>query len=465
MLSRIWSVLVGVCLASLSFSCATIAETLPGTGTSTTSMPGSLGTRDSVVTALRAEVQPLTGQEKDYNSLMTQIGDARVVMLGEATHGTHEFYHERMRITQRLIRDKGFSAVVIEGDWPDAYRVNQYVRGLGRDSSAEQALSSFTRFPRWMWGNTVVRDLVQWMRQHNTALPPTASRVGFYGMDVYSLPSSSDAVVQQLQGLDAVAAGRARERYRGLVQFRNNPEQLGLSALTDPNQPQARLAREQFEDLQRSYDAAQNRKDEWFSALQNARVVQNAQEYYRVSYSGSESSWNVRDRHMADTLDALLTHLSTPGKPAKIVVWAHNSHVGDARQTTMGESGEWTVGQLMRQRRPKETFLLGFTTYSGTVMAAREWDEPGQVRQVRPALPGSFAALFHETGVKKFLLPLQGESELVLSMGEPRLERAIGVVYLPETERQSHYFQARMSKQFDAVIHIDNSSAIKPLRP
>jgi erythromycin esterase-like protein len=284
-------------------------------------------------------------------------------------------------------------------------------------------------------------------------------------MDVYSMPGSADAVVQQLQALDAPAAVRARERYREFERFRTTPELYGLSAMTNSAESLERPAREQLEELQRSYKAQQTRREEWFSALQNARVVKNAEEYYRVSYRGSESSWNLRDRHMADTLDALLAHLSTPTKPAKVVVWAHNSHVGDARHTTMGESGEWTVGQLMRQRRPNETFLLGFTTYSGTVMAATEWDQPGQVRRVLPALPGSFAALFHDTGVKSFLLPLRGESDLVLSMGEPRLERAIGVVYLPETERQSHYFQARMSKQFDAVIHIDTTTAIKPFRP
>jgi erythromycin esterase-like protein len=396
---------------------------------------------------------------------MEHIGDSRVVMLGEATHGTHEFYRERMRITQRLIKEKGFAAVVIEGDWPDALRVNQYVRSQSPNESAEKALSSFTRFPLWMWGNTDVRDLVEWMRQHNEAIPPQETRVGFYGMDVYSLASSSDAVVDQLQSLDPAAAARARDRYRRFEAFREKPERYGLSALIDAGVSQEKAAQEQFQELEHSYNTQTSRKDEWFSALQNARVVKSAEEYYRVSLSGGESSWNSRDRHMADTLDALLAHLGTDSKPAKLVVWAHNSHVGDARQTAMGASGEWNVGQLMRQRRPQETFLLGFTTYTGTTMAATGWDEPGKVRQVRPALPGSFAALFHATGVKNFLLPLSGEGDLVLSMGEPRLERAIGVVYVPQTERQSHYFEARMSKQFDAVIHIDESSAVMPLRP
>ena len=453
-----WSGLFCIGLAFVAPSCATIAQT-------TSPSTPSIATRNGVVVALRQAALPIRGQEDDYNALLTQIGDARVVMLGEATHGTHEFYRERMRITQRLIRDKGFSAVVVEGDWPDAYRVNQFVRGTGRDTSAEQALSGFTRFPRWMWTNTVVRDLAQWMRNHNAALPAGTARVGFYGMDLYSLPGSSDAVVQGLQVLDAPSATRARERYRGFQRFRTTPELYGVAALSNAAGSQERAAREQFDELQRAYNAQQNRKEEWFSTLQNARVVKNAEAYYRISYRGGESSWNLRDSHMADTLNALLAHLNTPSRPAKIVVWAHNSHVGDARQTTMGESGELTVGQLMRQRHPNQTFLLGFTTYTGTALAANEWGQPGQVQRVRPALPGSFAALFHETGVKNFLLPLRGSGDLVLSMGEPRLERAIGVVYLPQTERESHYFQARMSKQFDAVIHIDVSTAVQPLRP
>ncbi|MBW3635156.1 MAG: erythromycin esterase family protein [Armatimonadetes bacterium] len=455
----IWKALGVAVLASVPFSCATIAQN------TSLSTPASSTDTKGVFTALRAAVQPLSGKDDDYNALMTQIGNARVVMLGESTHGTQEFYRERMRITQRLIREKGFSAVVIEGDWPDAYRVNQYVRGQGRDASAEGVLSSFTRFPRWMWRNTVVRDLTEWMRRHNASLPPGTTRAGFYGMDLYSLPRSSDAVVQHLQALDAPAATRARTRYGGFAAFRTQPERYGVAALTDASASQERAAREQFEELQRAYNAAQSRKDEWFSALQNARVVKNAEEYYRVSYRGGESSWNLRDRHMADTLDALLAHLGTPSKPAKVVVWAHNSHVGDARYTSMGESGELNVGQLMRQRHPSSTFLLGFTTYSGTAMAATEWDAPGQVQRVRPALPGSFGALFHDTGVKNFLLPLRGKNELVLSKSEPRLERAIGVVYLPQTERQSHYFEARMSKQFDAVIHLDLTNAVTPLRP
>lgn len=467
-----------------------------------------LAVRSEVVTGLRAAAIPLRGQPKDYDALMALVREARLVLLGEATHGTHEFYRERIRITQRLIQEKGFTVIVIEGDWPDAYRVNQYVQGLGRDASAEQALANFTRFPHWMWRNTDVRDLVQWLRQYNSALPiatfsatprGTTPRVEFHGMDVYSLPRSLELVVQHLEQVDPQAARRARERYRCFDRFRNDPDAYGLAALRQPSGSCAAVAAEEFQELQRLYQKAQQqgtpqsmpegtpqsagganaqvkRTHELFAALQNARIVKNAEQYYRVMYEGTTSSWNLRDQHMAETLDALATHLRAqlevrpgappraPTVPVKMVVWAHNSHVGDVRSTTMGESGEWTLGQLMRQRAKDQVVLVGFTTYQGTVMAATAWGQEGKVERVRPALPGSFASLFHETGIGSFLLPLQGESQLALAMGEPRLERAIGVIYLPQTERESHYFQARMSKQFDAVIHLDTTTAVKPLR-
>ena len=443
-----------------------------------------LKSRSEVVTGLRATAIPLKNKANDYDVLMTLVGDARLVLLGEATHGTHEFYQERARITQRLIQEKGFTAIVVEGDWPDAYRVNQYVQGQGGDASAEQALSNFVRFPRWMWRNAEVRDLVQWLRQHNLALPATRQRVAFHGMDVYSLPRSLESVVQHLEKVDPQIARRARERYRCFERFGNDPEAYGLATLRQSSGSCAGAATEQLQELQQLYQQARQprtglsnggvdgtspaqpkRADELFAALQNARIIKNAEQYYRVMYEGTTSSWNLRDQHMADTVEALATHLGAPNRPAKIVVWAHNSHVGDARSTAMGESGEWTLGQLMRQRIKDQAVLVGFTTYQGEVMAASAWGEAGKVERVRPALPGSFAALFHETGIGNFLLPLRGESQLVLAMGEPRLERAIGVVYLPQTERESHYFQARMSRQFDAVIHLDTTSAVKPLQP
>lgn len=471
----LWIALGTLAGASISPGGLATAQTSGTTG----STPA--GNRDGIVQGLRKAALPLKGSERDYDELLQMVGDARFVLLGEATHGTEEFYRERARITRRLVAEKGFTAVAIEGDWPDAFRVNRYVRGMDKTAGqAEQALSGFTRFPRWMWRNTQVRDLVEWMRVHN-ANRPAASQVGFYGLDLYSLPSSADAVVQHLQSSHAPLAQQARERYRCFAAYRNEPERYGVAALSAAESSCTTGAVQQLQDLQQLHQSNREKKaspqitannaaqstlssEELFSALQNARVVKNAEEYYRIMYTGAASSWNLRDAHMTETLQALSSHLEANGRPGKVVVWAHNSHVGDARMTTMGESGEWTLGQLMRQRHLNETFLLGFTSYTGTVMAASEWGAEGHVQRVRPALPGSFAALFHATGVGNFFLPLRGEGELVLAMGEPRLERAIGVIYLPQTERQSHYFQARMSKQFDAVIHLDTTSALQPLR-
>jgi erythromycin esterase-like protein len=415
---------------------------------------------------VREAALPLTGDDSDYDPLMALIGENRFVLLGEATHGTHEFYRERARITQRLIREKGFGAIAIEGDWADADRVNRYVRGMGEDTSAEQALSGFSRFPEWTWRNTDVRDLVEWLRNHNQPLP-AAARVGFYGLDLYGLTSSVDAVVVSLGRVDAAAARRARERYRCLNRYRGDPQSYGREAATRPSLSCERQAREQLQELELRIDADREDtgikpREELFSALQNARVVSNAERYYRTLYHGGLSSWNLRDEHMADTLDELAAHLDARGKPAKVVVWAHNTHLGDARVTQMNEAGELNVGQLLRQRHDGEAVLVGFTTYTGTVAAASVWGERGQVKHLRPALPGSYSALFHETGVGNFLLPLRGDGPHVQALAEPRLERTVGVLYLPQAERR-HYFNARLSQQFDAVVHLDETRAVEPL--
>jgi erythromycin esterase-like protein len=443
-----------------------------------TSVPAAAPDPATVRTVLRAAARPLSGVDRDFDPLLTLIGDARFVLIGEATHGTHEFYRDRAKITQRLIAEKGFTAVAIEGDWPDAERVNRYVRGVeGADAGPEQALSDFTRrFPRWMWANTDVRDFVRRLREHNQALPAAAPRAGFYGLDVYSLGPSANAVVRTLETVDGEAARRARRRYAVFAPFHSEPERYGLAVLTGRASGAERDAREQFEEAERLYRQAMGtgpganparNADALFSVLQNARVVRNAEEYYRTMYRGGVSGWNLRDKHMADSMDALAEHLTRRnGRPAKIVVWAHNSHVGDARWTQTGDPDEWNIGQLTRERHPKETVLVGFTTYSGTVFAAREWGETGQERRVLPALPGSFAAVFHEAGISggDFLLLLRGNRALAGALPEPRLERAIGVVYLPETERQSHYFLAHLTRQFDAVIHRDVTRAITPLK-
>ncbi len=404
----------------------------------------------------------------DYDPLMELIGDARFVLIGEASHGTHEFYEHRAEITKRLIQEKGFAAVAVEADWPDAYRVNRYVRGVNEDPTPAEALGGLQRFPTWMWCNTVVLNFIGWLRQYNDALSDNAAKVGFYGLDLYSLYSSMAEVVNYLEKVDPEAAKRARSRYSCLEHFEEDTHAYGYAASFGLSEPCEKQVVNQLLELQRRTGEYANRdgqvaEDEFFHAEQNARLVKNAEEYYRSMFRGRVSSWNIRDRHMAETLDRLVTHLERQERPTKVVVWAHNSHLGDARATDMGEAGELNVGQLVRDRYPQDTVLVGFTTYTGTVTAASNWGEPPQLKSVRPALSGSYEDLFHQTGLPHFLLNLRQENPAVASLREARLERAIGVIYRPETERASHYFYAHLSDQFDAVIHIDDTRAVQPL--
>ncbi len=404
----------------------------------------------------------------DYDPLMELIGDARFVLIGEASHGTHEFYEHRAEITKRLIQEKGFAAVAVEADWPDAYRVNRYVRGVNEDPTPAEALGGLQRFPTWMWCNTVVLNFIGWLRQYNDALSDNAAKVGFYGLDLYSLYSSMAEVVNYLEKVDPEAAKRARSRYSCLEHFEEDTHAYGYAASFGLSEPCEKQVVNQLLELQRRTGEYANRdgqvaEDEFFHAEQNARLVKNAEEYYRSMFRGRVSSWNIRDRHMAETLDRLVTHLERQERPTKVVVWAHNSHLGDARATDMGEAGELNVGQLVRDRYGQDAVLVGFTTYTGTVTAASNWGEPPQLKSVRPALSGSYEDLFHQTGLPHFLLNLRQENPAVASLREARLERAIGVIYRPETERASHYFYAHLSDQFDAVIHIDDTHAVQPL--
>ncbi|HEV2148991.1 MAG TPA: erythromycin esterase family protein [Longimicrobiaceae bacterium] len=419
---------------------------------------------------LRGAAVPLTGHLGDYDELLELVGDARVVLLGEATHGTHEFYHERARITRRLVAEKGFTVVAVEADWPDAYRVNRFVRGTGDDSSANEALGGFRRFPTWMWRNTDVLTLVDWLREYNASLPAGAQRVGFYGLDLYSLFSSIEAVIGYLERVDPEAAGRARRRYACFEHFGEDSQAYGYAAELGITPGCEDEAVQQLVELQRragELARADGRipEDEHFFAEQNARLVRNAEEYYRSMFRRRVSSWNLRDRHMAETLEALVRHFDARGGPTKVVVWEHNSHIGDARATEMGEEGELNVGQLARERWGRDAVLVGFTTHHGTVTAASDWDQPGERKRVRPALAGSYEALFHLLEIPAFLLPVRGRAEVAEALGEMRLERAIGVVYLPGSERVSHYFHARLAEQFDAVVHVDETRAVEPLEP
>jgi erythromycin esterase-like protein len=407
----------------------------------------------------------------DLDGLVAQIGTSRLVLMGESTHGTHEFYRVRAELTQRLIADKGFDAVVVEADWPAALRASRYAQGGDSDSSAESALRGFERFPRWMWRNTEVLDFIEWLRERNTGAPEPSAQVGFYGLDLYSLRESAAAVLKYLAQADPEAALRARARYACFDDLADDPQAYGhavhFGLRDDCRDEVLQQLRELLETSTRHlHDDGTARTDELFYAQQNALVVRNAERYYRTMFDGRTDSWNLRDRHMADTLAALDRHLSEQrGRPARLVVWAHNSHVGDARATDSVRRGQWTLGQLVREESDEhESFLLGFTTHTGTVTAASDWDAPHELKAVLASRDDSIERVLHDAGLDRFVLPLrQASRELREALAQPRLERAIGVIYRPDTERWSHYFEARLSHQFDAVVHLDTTRALQPL--
>ena len=411
---------------------------------------------------------PLTDSDDAYSSLLDKIGDARFVMIGEASHGTHEFYQRRIEITKQLILKKGFMAIAIEGDWPDAHRVHRYLQGNGNSSNAESALADFKRFPTWMWRNETILPFLKWLRLHNDALPALSPKIGFYGLDLYSMNSSMQAVINYLLKVDKDAAEQAKNRYACFDHLNVDPQMYGYLTSTNVKKSCVDEVIEQLRELQhRAFKYIHNdgiaAEDDYFFAAQNARLVKNAETYYRSMFEGHISSWNIRDRHMVETHNILADHLEHRFNiPAKIIIWAHNSHVGDARATEMGERGEVNIGQLMREQHT-DTFSIGFSTYDGSVTAASNWDEPASCKTVAPGLLGSYEALFHQVPHQNFILNLIGNEELDHVLKIPRLQRAIGVIYRPETERLSHYFFTHLPYQFDSLIHIDKTSAVKPL--
>jgi erythromycin esterase-like protein/adenine/guanine phosphoribosyltransferase-like PRPP-binding protein len=418
------------------------------------------------VRVVQSHAITLTEGAHDYDTVLQGIGDARIVMIGEATHGTHEFYRERALITRRLIEEKGFDGVVVEADWPDAYRINRYVRGESDDEEAADAVGDFSRFPMWMWRNADVVDFTGWLRAWNET-QPADRRAGFYGMDLYSLRTSIEAVLKYLDKVDPAAAARARRRYGCFDQFGDEMQEYGYEAAFGLSPTCEREVLAELVELQRQraeYASRDGRvaHDDFFFAAQNARLVRDAEEYYRAMFKGRVESWNLRDSHMAESVEELLAHLDRSGRPARLVLWAHNSHLGDARATDMGHQGEHNVGQLLRERFGTAAVNIGFTTHHGTVTAASEWDGPPERKQVRASLAGSYERLFHEAGIPRFLLSLR-DPALGPALAGPHLERAIGVLYIPRTERQSHYFYARLADQFDYVIHIDETHALEPL--
>jgi erythromycin esterase-like protein len=434
-------------------------------------------TETALTDAIRHAARPLAGDASDHDALLDLVGDRRLVLLGEGSHGTHEFYAARVEITRRLIEERGFDAVAVEGDWPDSDRVNRWVRGRGGDGDASAALGGFRRFPQWMWRNHDVVALADALRAHNASVG-RARAVGFYGLDLYSLHASIDEVLRYLDEVDPEAARRARYRYGCFEHFGEDPQEYGHAASFDLSRSCEDEVVQQLVELRRSGpvlraeetgDARdeEDAADDFFSAEQNARLVLDAERYYRSMFRGRASSWNLRDTHMADTLDALVAHLRGRGRAGKVVVWAHNSHLGDARATEMGAGGEINLGQLARERHADDAVLVGFTTHAGTVTAAHDWGDPAQTMRVNPSLPGSIERALHDAAPSRAAVPLRGSepADALRALLEQRalLERAIGVIYRPRTERQSHYFHARVGRQFDLLYHFDESRAVEPL--
>jgi erythromycin esterase-like protein len=416
----------------------------------------------ATVSAVRQAARPVTGSGTDYADIVAAAAASRRILLGESTHGSHEYYRERARLTERLVREQGVNAIAVEGDWSATQRVNLYVRGLGTDSSAAQALRGYTNFPIWTWRNDDFRDFVERLRALNLERP-ASRRVGLYGMDVYDLFEAADAVQTYLKRNAPQAAARAAAHYRCFARHGRDRWAYGV-ATRDPRRScraQAQAVLAEVRRLPRPAGPAE--AETWFGAVRAAASVAAAEEYFRTAAVGS-LAWNVRDRHMAENVEEIAAHAETlGGRPAKVVLWAHNSHLGDARATFAANRGEINLGQLMRQRHGEAAFLIGFLSHSGTVFAAPEWDSSGRRNPMWPALPGSWSALFHATGLPAFSLLMRGNPALSRALAGPMKQRAIGAVYLPQDERRAHYFDARLAEQFDAIVYLDRTQAVSPL--
>ena len=394
----------------------------------------------------------------DLDPLLERIGDARVVLIGEATHGTSEFYKLRSRISRELISKKGFRFVAIEGDWPDAARIDHFVRHFDYPPSEWTA---FARFPTWMWRNEEVREFVDWLRLHNTALAPD-NRVAFHGLDLYSLYSSIRSILRYLDDVDPEAAELARQRYACLTPWQPDAASYGKAALRGLYPScEDDVVRMLIELSQKHREYAEHDGERFLDVVQNARLVANAERYYRTMFYGSRESWNLRDRYMFDTLKTLRQHHAPDNKA---IVWAHNSHVGDAAATEMSTRGEFNIGHLCRKEFRDAAYSIGFGTHSGTVAAASDWDGPMEVKDVLPSRQGSYEKLFHEVGLPGFLLGLRelAPRSLRVGLSKEHLQRAIGVIYRPESELASHYFSATLPKQFDEYVWIDETHAVQP---
>ena len=395
------------------------------------------------------------------DNLLTRIGESRLVLMGEASHGSAEFYDMRARITRELIEKKGFNVIAVEADWPDASHIDSYIRSQPVDPLLKS--QPFTRFPTWMWANHSILDFSHWLKSYNDQVTTPARRVGFYGLDLYSLGASIEVVLDYLESVDPETAEIARVRYGCLSPWADDPALYGRVVLTRQYRScEAGILAMLKDLLQKSLEYSSADGERFFNAGQNARLVANAERYYRTMYYAEQNSWNQRDQHMFDSLESVLAFR---GADAKAVVWAHNSHVGDARATQMSARGEFNIGQLVRQKYGDAAYLIGFGTDHGTVAAASEWGGPMEIKAVRPSHIDSYERVCHEVGTDNFLLPLRRPVQAMVRQRllAERLERAIGVIYRPESELQSHYFYASLPQQFDEYIWFDETSAVKPL--
>jgi erythromycin esterase-like protein len=459
-------------LNRLCAACLAVLLVIPGcggAGKSQTPLGGAAETQGAPAAAagaaavLARTARPVTGGDDDYREILAASADTRRVLLGESTHGTHEYYRERARISEMLIRRHGFNAVAVEGDWTPIARLNDYVRGLGNDRSAAQAMGELTRFPQWMWRNAEFAAFVERLRALNQERP-AAGRVGLYGMDVYDMFDAADAVIAYLARTDRAGVGQAQKAYHCFGRYRRSTQAYGEATRRGAS---CRRQAEDVEALVRKLPrpAEPVAAEQHFAAVRSAASVTAAETYFRAAYAGS-LAWNVRDRAMAATVEEIAAHQAAlSARPGKVVMWSHNSHTGDARATYAARRGELNIGQLMRERHGEAAFLIGFFSHGGKVMAAPEWNAAGRVYEMKPALAGSHEALFRELGFTAFSLPIRGNAEAMRGLKEPMLQRAIGVIYQPQSERMSHYFDARMAEQFDAAIYFDRSTAVTPLPP
>lgn len=424
----------------------------------TTPFPSAQQTAQAIADA--CEPLPSLEEEEAFGAHFDRFGEANIVLLGEASHGTSEFYRARAAITRRLIERHNFNIVAVEADWPDASQIDRHVRHRPADSNQQQA---FTRFPSWMWHNIEVDTFTEWLRQHNAGLPFN-QRTSFHGLDIYSLRASLFAVLDYLDQTDPEAAKVARQRYGCLTPWHSEPAMYGHAVLRGERDTCEEAVVEQLQALldHRLEYMAKDNEENYFDATQNARVVRAAEQYYRLMYRGSTQSWNLRDRHMFDTLQQLL---QAKGPNAKAVVWAHNSHIGDASATEMGWKGQFNIGELCRTAYGDKAVLIGFGTHTGSVAAADDWDSPMRIKQVVPSRADSFERIFHETQLPRALIELSNppHSDAQEHLSQTRLERAIGVIYRPESEYFSHYFKASLAEQFDAYVWFDETTAVTPL--